>query len=357
MSRVEISIKHHLCSGCCMWSGIEDVYCTKKEVDVPEGFFFMMASFAEAVYLKFPGKENARMFSVGDGRPSHTYGNMKDILDFSYHIYGGKTFEQALFHVMKEVDAGYPVVLGPLDMYHLPYLKMYHQFHIPIHYILMVGYDTEKECVLVYDCDRENLMELPYDELQNAWDVEKNVVGDCNGYIKFRLPDSLKSPEQILLESMKRKAVTQLSEKPYMIGVTAFQKAAKDFPKWKRDLTATSYRTTLMHLPEYWGRVPKLHARFMGAPKESKDIPYQANMDRFSYCLEAIGLEFGIDTYREAAVLFAESGLLYQEITDRIVNHVCDGEDTLKEIPSLLLQIGNLYEKAYKMFIYECQIH
>ncbi|HKM34319.1 MAG TPA: BtrH N-terminal domain-containing protein [Lachnospiraceae bacterium] len=351
MSRVEIEVKHHLCSGCCMWSGIEDVYCTRKGVDVPEGFFFMMASFAEAKYLKYPSREIARMFSVGDGTPTHTYGNMKEILGLSYHICGEETYEQALCNVQKEIDGGNPVVMGPLDMYHLPYLKMYHQYHIPIHYVLMVGYDTEKESVLIYDCDRENLIELSNSELEKAWNVEKNVVGDCNGYVKFQLAKELKDPQQILLDSMKRKAVTQLAEKPYMIGVTAFQKAAKDFPNWKKELTEESYRTTLMHLPEYWGRVPKLPNRFFGAPQESKDIPFQANMDRFAYCLDAMGLKCGNETYRNAAALFAKSGHLYQDITDRIVKYVCDGADTLSEVPSLLLQIASLYEEAYRLFL------
>lgn len=29
MGRKQIDLKHHLASGCCMWSGIEDVYATR----------------------------------------------------------------------------------------------------------------------------------------------------------------------------------------------------------------------------------------------------------------------------------------------------------------------------------------
>lgn len=45
-------------------------------------------------------------------------------------------------------------------MFYLPYLKMYQKEHIPIHYIMMVGYDEEKNCILIYDCDREDMIEL-----------------------------------------------------------------------------------------------------------------------------------------------------------------------------------------------------
>lgn len=350
MSRIEIKTNHHLCSGCCMWSGIEDVYCTRTGYEVPEGFFFMMASFAEIAYLKTPRNENARMFSVGDGRPSHTYQNMKEILGLDYHIGSGKTFDLTLTSLRKEIDKGNPVILGPLDMYYLPYLKMYHQFHIPIHYVLMVGYDTDKNCVLIYDCDRKDLIELSLKHLENAMNIEKNAVGNRNGYVRFSLTTDQKTPEQILAYSMKRKAASQLAPKPYMTGISAFEKAAKDFPKWKDELSKTSYQTTLMHLPEYWGKVPKLPNRFFGAPKNSKDIPYQANMDRFANCLTTIGTLTHNSGYVKAGNLFAQSGVLYQTITDKIIESVCDGADTLGEIPSLILKIGCLYEEAYQLF-------
>ena len=271
-------------------------------------------------------------------------------MGLDYHICGGQTYEKALANLMKEIDNGKPVVIGPLDMYHLPYLKMYHKFHIPIHYVLMVGYDSEKECALVYDCDRENLIELSFASLGNAWNVEKSVIGDRNGYIRFALAKEQKSPEQILDFSMRRKAKLQLTEKPYMIGVTAFVKAAKDFPKWKKELSEKSYRTTLMHLPEYWGRVPKLPNRFLGADKNAKDIPYMANMDRLSNCLIEIGQRSKNETYIKAGALFAKSGELFQSITDRIVEYVCDDNEVLDEVPEMMLQIGKLYEEAYRMF-------
>ena len=76
-----------------------------------------------------------------------------------------------------EIDEGYPVVLGPLDMFYLPYLKMYHTEHIPIHYVMMIEYDEEKNCVLIYDCEREDVIEL-------AWNIEKNGVGDKMDLLK-----------------------------------------------------------------------------------------------------------------------------------------------------------------------------
>lgn len=47
----------------------------------------------------------------------------------------------------EQIDNEKPVVLGCLDMYYLShYPKFYNKEHIPIHYILMVGYDDEEQC-------------------------------------------------------------------------------------------------------------------------------------------------------------------------------------------------------------------
>ena len=334
-----------------MWSGIEDVYCTQTGFEVPEGFFFMMASFAETVYLRSPSKKIARMFSVGDGRPEHTYGNMKEILGLDYRICAGSDASYALKMVMSEIDKNRPVVLGPLDMFHLPYLKMYHRVHIPIHYILMVGYDTQKDCVLIFDCDREELLELSIEELMRAWNVEKNAVGGRNGYVKFTLAQEQKTPFEIMEYSMKRKAMTQLAEKPYLVGITAFDKLAKEFRKWKDEMDIEVYKRTLSHLPEYWGRVPKLPNRLMGMQGNQPDIPYKANMDRFSNCLKAFSKMEGGDRAAKASELFEQSGSLYQDITEHIISYLCDGEDSLQDIPELLLDIGRLYQRGYEYFI------
>ncbi len=44
------------------------------------------------------------------------------------------------------------------------------------------------------------------------------------------------------------------------------------------------------------------------------------------------------------------SGELFQSITDRIVEYVCDNKEVLDEVPEMMLQIGKLYEEAYRMF-------
>ena len=215
MSRKIIEIKHHLSSGCCMCSGIEDLYATKTNQSIPEGVLLALGSFGETVFIKMNNSEKPYMFSANDARPKTVYENLKDELGLDYKIIGGRTVKYAKKSIKKEIDGGYPVVLGPLDMFYLPYLKMYHVEHIPIHYVLMTGYDEEKNCVLIYDCDREDMIELAVSDLELAWNIEKNGVGDKNGFIKIRLGENLPDKYTLSCNCLLKKAERQFRKKPY----------------------------------------------------------------------------------------------------------------------------------------------
>ncbi|WP_167958376.1 BtrH N-terminal domain-containing protein [Anaerosporobacter faecicola] len=346
-----IALKHHLCSGCCMWSGIEDVYEQITGEQVPEGFFFGMSCFGENTYIKLPDENQARMFSVGDGRTRKVYDKLKDLIGLSYRISEGGTVSYALKTIKKEINEERPVILGPLDMYHLPYVKMYHKDHIPMHYVLMVGYDEEKNCVYIYDCDRIDLLELPIDELIKAWNIEKNAVGDKNGFIRFTLSENPMSVEQIMDISMKRKAEEQLREKPIILGMTAFDKIASEFPNWEKELGKDLYRKTLMGLTEFFGKVPKLPNRLLGVGAEEKDIPYQAHCDCLGNVLLEMGNRYQRKDWTQASTYFLESGVLFERITDCVVRYLCDNEDTLSEVPELFLQIKEKEEAAYRLLL------
>lgn len=344
-----MNVPHHLSSGCCMWSGIEDVYVERTKSQVPEAFFFCLASKGENAYIKSNNPDNPRMLSVADGRTRVTYDHLKELLGLQYRICEGRSFEYALKSVKKEIDEGNPVILGPLDMYYLPYLKMYHMNHIPMHYVLMVGYEEETEKIFFYDCDRTSMQEISLEELRLAWDIEKNVVGDRNGFIRFSLPDSCISPAELAERALKQKAERQLQEKPEMVGVSAFRKLAREFPKWERELTLEAYQNALKRLTECLGRVPKLPNRLLGIEKTEADISYQADLDRFGSMLITLGEQEQRPAWSEAGELFLKSGCLFEEIKDRVVRYLCDGADTLLEIPDIFLQIADLEEKAYRL--------
>lgn len=111
------------------------IYMQQKQINLfQRGVLLALGSFGETVFIKMNNSEKPYMFSANDARPKTVYENLKDELGLDYKIIGGRTVKYAKKSIKKEIDGGYPVVLGPLDMFYLPYLKMYHVEHIPIHY-------------------------------------------------------------------------------------------------------------------------------------------------------------------------------------------------------------------------------
>ena len=160
-----------------------------------------------------------------------------------------------------EIDEGYPVVLGPLDMFYLPYLKMYHTEHIPIHYVMMIGYDEEKNCVLIYDCEREDVIELAVSDLELAWNIEKNGVGDKNGFIKIRLNENLSDKYTLRRNCLLKKAERQFREKLYILGISAYEKLQKNFRNGKRSFQKKITEMPLFLLLNIWGKYLKCQSR------------------------------------------------------------------------------------------------
>lgn len=171
-----------------MWNGIEDIYMTKTGENIPLFFFFCLSGVGNITYLKHKDDRLPRQLIFGDGRPKKIYGNISDIAGFTYRFVEGRTFQNALKRIKELIDAGKPVVLGPLDMFHLPYLKFYHKFHIPIHYILMVGYNDETQSISVYDCGREEMQTVPLENLKKAWASGRPLLEAQTNLSKSLLP-------------------------------------------------------------------------------------------------------------------------------------------------------------------------
>lgn len=345
-----IDIKHHVCDGCCMWSGIEDVYANLTREEIPDAFFLAMASYGENVYLKFKDNSNPRMLSVCDGRTRSTYSRLKDMLGMTYKISEGCTYEYSLKMVRKEIDNGRPVLLGPIDMYYIPYLKMYHHDHIPMHYVMAVGYDETN--FYIYDCGREEQQVFPVEELRNAWNIEKNAVGDKNGFVRFSLPEHPIAPLELVELSMKRKAKEQLAEKPRFVGVNAFRLAAEEFPKWSKIFDRETYITAMANLTSGFYTVPKVPNRILGIDEpESEGFRFTGNLHRLGNVLITYGDRTGRKDWIKAGDLFTDAGQKLEEITEIIVNYICDGVNELKAVPELLNMTADLEEQAYRLFL------
>lgn len=200
-----IALKHHADDYECMWNGIEDLYIRDTGEKLPPSFFFILSSFGSFCYMQTPKSDLKRMIALGDGRTKQMYKFLAPIVGFEYRHYEYKTFEQALKKAKAEIDAGYPPVLGALDMYYLSYYsRLYHGEHIPFHYVLMVGYDDDAQYIYLLDCGRAETQTLSYYELRRAWDCSYPGLSKPNTVCTVRM-NAVKNEYQITRESLAKR--------------------------------------------------------------------------------------------------------------------------------------------------------
>ena len=115
-------------------------------------------------YLKFGGQP---MVLFGS-RPFDFYERVSQRLGIEHHDKKkSSSFRAAWRGAQKLIDAGTPVVIGPLDMLYLTYIPF--PEHNLWHFVVAVGYDDRH--LYLYDNRTEGEETLPLDDLDRAWDV------------------------------------------------------------------------------------------------------------------------------------------------------------------------------------------
>lgn len=338
MQKKLIALKHHMDDYECMWNGIEDLYIRDTGEKLPPSFFFILASFGSFCYMKTPKSELKRMIAFGDGRTKKMYEFLAPIVGFEYKHYGYKTFEQAIKKAKAEINAGNPTVLGALDMYYLPYFsKLYHGDHIPFHYVLMIGYDDDVQCIYLLDCGRDEVQTLSYNELRQAWNCSYLGLSKPNTVCTVRM-NSTKNKYQIAKEALAKKGEIFLNPPVSFVGRKGFQKFIYEFPKLKNELTKEDYDKILINMVTFFGTVPTVPNALRGI-KEPDEVSFNGGFDKMSRVLKDLGKEYGNQTWVEASNRFDEGAVIISEITNVIVDYLIEKSDKTDQLPSLFTKV------------------
>ncbi len=351
MSKRIIKLEHKVCDYTCMWNGIEDLYQRKSGEEVPDHFFFFLSGIGNFVYLKFRGRNPKRMACWNDGRTKKMYQSICDTVGFKYKHIEGRKFEYAMKKAKEEIDKDKPVVLGCLDMYYLEYNpKFYYKEHIPIHYVLMVGYDDEEKCVYIYDCGMKDVQKLSDEALRKALNVEKTSLSDKNAICCIEFNDDLKSIREIAINGFRNKAIQMLNSRVDFCGIRGMGKLRKEIDHWKEELTKEEYEESLRYIVMYTGRVPALPNRLL--MKEEVDlIKHQAAREEYATLMLQLGEKYRFEEWIKARDLFIKSGMVIQKMTDFIVEYLIKERTALEELPYMIEQIANFEEEAYKWIL------
>ncbi len=343
-----IALKHHADDYECMWNGIEDLYTRDTGEKLLPNFFFSLSSFGSFCYMKTPKSDLKRLIALGDGRTKQMYEFLAPIVGFEYKHFTYKTYEQAIKKARMEIDAGYPCVLGALDMYYLPYYsKLYHQEHIPFHYVLMVGYDDDKQCIELYDCGRETAQRLACSELRHAWDCSYPGLSRPNTVCVVRM-NTVKSACQIAEEALARRSGLFLKPPASFVGKKGLQKFIDELPELKKELTKDDYDRILINMVTFFGTVPTVPNALHGIV-EPDEVNFCGGFDKMSRIMKHMGTDYDNETWLSVSDRLAEGAVIVSEITKAVVAYLTGENDRTNELPGLFTRVMEIMTDSFTL--------
>ena len=346
MKRI-IEIAHRMDDYVCMWNGVEDLYIRDTGEILPPKFFFVLSSFGSFCYMKTPKAELKRMVALGDGRTRKMYEFLAPIVGLDYKVYEFKSFEKALAKIRAEIDAGFPCMLGALDMFYLPHFeKLYHREHIPFHYDLAIGYDDDARLIYFNDCGRADIQTISYDELRLAFDCSYQGLSKPNTVWVIRLHTN-KGKYEIAKDALAMKKKLYLDSPVGFIGSRGLEKFIKDLPNWKNEMSKDDYDKILFNMVQFFGTVPTVPNALRGIA-EPDTMEFGGGFDKAAVILSSLGNEYDDAGMTNAAAIFASAAPVIAQIKEVIVNYLTDKCDETGKLPALFTQIAGSMTRGFE---------
>lgn len=339
MSRL-IKIPHSVCKCTCMVNGISDVYELKTGQKLPCRFMMILSGMASFAYLKFKLAKSPYMVFWGPSIKVQ-YKNVNEIFGIDIKIRNeGGSFARALKIVKKNIDDGNPVVIGPLDMFHLEYHEFFMKVHATAHFLLVVGYDDLAKRVYLYDCNYEDLQSLSYENLEQAWKTDEKGYLKRNSVIEFSVPRRIQSFNSIMSKGLLHKADQMLNPPIKNFGVPGIKKLSKEFLRWEECMNKEDYVLALKNLVMF-ANVP---------PTLSREVDnFTANRREFSLLLKELAKITKTPRLKQLSLSFQNSGQQIQKMCYIILDYLDGKGDRRSEIPKLLSSIAKIEEEAYNL--------
>ncbi len=320
-----IELPHEVHESTCYVNGLFDVLTWQG---ARYDYFLLpivggMASFA---YLKFKMAKPPCMVYWGNN-PKYLLRDLGEIIGFTQAVSEGKSFRNEFPRMKGYLDNDEPVMVGAMDMYYLHYYpELYRSEHVPIHYVLMVGYDDERQVVYVHDCSVHGVQEIHYTEFERALDVNVPGMSKKNTCRVFRLPKKMPTELEVADKGFACKARRMLKPPVSMFGIPAMRKLAEEIVSWANT-------DCFKHMVAYAGLTPPLVA---------EDLSGNDGL-RFEQArvFESLGQRYQREEWRDASMLFRESGGLIVKLCERAVQYDSGGCSVL------LNQIADVEEEAY----------
>jgi hypothetical protein len=251
-----LTIPHRPAPGLCPVNGIRDLVHWRAGRDWSNEFLHGLGQGGGFAYLRFNFADPPRQVYWGIASPrQHKY--LAELFSAGCSEFENRSFKYSWKKALEAVDAGTPPVLGPLDMYHLHfYTQIYHQRHIPIHYLLLVGYDAEN--AYFHDTGMDEVQRVPLNDLEQAWDVNVPGLGKRNRLVILDIPQEIISTEALIRQSLLDECKMMLNPPVSMLGIPAMEKVSREIAYWPQELGKEVADRCLLQVREYLNSPPDL---------------------------------------------------------------------------------------------------
>jgi len=343
-----ITLPHKVCGMSCMINGLEDLYEQKTGVRLPDWLLVHLSGLTGFVYIKNKNASVPRMVFWGSNVAKYQYEALAEVVGFDWDMLSNRSFPFTLKRAKALVDQGIPPLLGVLDMYHLPYYdKFYHNFHVPIHHVLMVGYDDARQAILALDCDRSDVQNISYKDLEAAWNIDIPGLGKKNTFYTFKFNERVANVETIARQGLRKRAAEMLAAPVSMLGLKGMHKLARELSLWPEELSPPQLDASLRHLVEFTGFPPVPPTRLTN----SEDVPdhHTANRDGFAEMLRQLADDYAEPAWAEAAVLFDQSAEKLVQLTELVVDTILGKNKQLTTAAAVISSIVNIEERGFSL--------
>ena len=322
------TLPHRVCDSTCFWNGLEDMFAWKG-VDYPDFLLPSVGGMPGFSYISFKRADPPHQVYWG-ACPKYLIRDLAKITGFSETVIEGKAFKSMFANLKGFIDDGQPVMAGALDMYYLPYYPyLYKKVHVPIHYVLVVGYDDEEGVIFVHDCAYKDVQRIPYDEFERSLDVSTPGMSKKNTFRAFALPEKIPSEFEVATKGFHFKAQIFLSPPVKLFGIPAMRKAAKEILEWDN-------KKCFEHMVTYATTPPMLPRTY----ENSNGMRF-----RQADVLKLLGNKYNVGSWTEASTMFRRSGETIIKLCEAAM------KQNKKEVSDSLLEVAEIEEKAYRLLL------
>ncbi|MBN2535535.1 MAG: DUF4872 domain-containing protein [Spirochaetales bacterium] len=326
-----MNIQHTLNPFCCMVSGISDQYAWKSGNQLPQYYLFWASGMCGFTYVKYKKANPPGMIFFGINTKNQ-YDNICRIMNCSFEKYENLIFKSTLARIKYFITKGLPVIIGPLDMYYLPYLKFFQNTHIPIHYLMVIGFNETSQSIIVYDCDKKSEQNINYDLIKDALDVNVPGIGKKNTIHIFHWPEEMPSIKEVAYKSLLLKVDFMLNPHINNLGINGMRKLAGEIINWPGELSESEINKSLHNMVEY------MNDRFRGRIYDGGRIRFADEyLNTTAKILEKKELHTFIGQYHESGNLL-----------DRMAKSILANNYNMQMISSVFKKVADIEENIYR---------